>query len=73
MWTCPNCGANLDNGERCDCENEDRNEADHRIQADVVRYKPCRACGGNADVRTDFRNTPCPAGHIHFERTARVG
>ena len=38
MWTCPNCGANLDNGERCDCENEDRNEADHRIKADVVRY-----------------------------------
>lgn len=19
-WTCPNCGANLDPGERCDCE-----------------------------------------------------
>lgn len=20
MWTCPDCGANLDSGERCDCE-----------------------------------------------------
>ena len=21
-WTCPKCGANLDFGEKCDCENE---------------------------------------------------
>lgn len=21
-WTCPLCGANLDNGEKCDCEGE---------------------------------------------------
>ena len=21
-WTCPNCGANLDAGERCDCREE---------------------------------------------------
>ena len=26
-YTCPNCGANLDPGERCDCEKEqDENE-----------------------------------------------
>ena len=21
-WTCPDCGANLDHGEKCDCKNE---------------------------------------------------
>lgn len=21
-WTCPDCGANLDPGEKCDCQNE---------------------------------------------------
>lgn len=24
--TCPNCGAHLDPGERCDCEQEDEDE-----------------------------------------------
>lgn len=24
-WTCPKCGANLDHGEKCDCE-ENKNE-----------------------------------------------
>lgn len=29
MWTCPDCGANLDSGERCDCEREsDREKLD---------------------------------------------
>ena len=28
--TCPNCGAHLDSGERCDCEREDR---DHDLPA----------------------------------------
>lgn len=23
-WTCPLCGANLDPGERCDCEEEEK-------------------------------------------------
>ena len=23
-WTCPDCGANLDPGERCDCQNEEK-------------------------------------------------
>lgn len=27
-WTCPNCGANLDPGERCDCEKEEVKEDD---------------------------------------------
>lgn len=22
MWTCPNCGAHLDSGEKCDCEGD---------------------------------------------------
>ena len=25
--TCPNCGAHLDSGERCDCEAEGRSES----------------------------------------------
>lgn len=25
-YTCPNCGANLDPGERCDCEREEVSE-----------------------------------------------
>ena len=25
-WTCPECGANLDPGERCDCEEKDRQD-----------------------------------------------
>lgn len=27
-YTCPNCGANLDPGERCDCEKEIEENAD---------------------------------------------
>ena len=23
-WTCPKCGANLDHGEKCDCEDNER-------------------------------------------------
>ncbi len=23
-WTCPLCGANLDRGEKCDCQNEEK-------------------------------------------------
>lgn len=27
-WTCPECGANLDHGEKCDCQNnENKKEA----------------------------------------------
>lgn len=30
-WTCPHCGANLDFGEKCDCEEiEDTNRRHHR-------------------------------------------
>ena len=25
-WTCPNCGANLDLGEKCDCEDDENEE-----------------------------------------------
>jgi hypothetical protein len=28
-WTCPNCGANLDPGEKCDCENETKEDDIH--------------------------------------------
>ena len=28
-WTCPNCGANLDPGEKCDCNNETTKEDNH--------------------------------------------
>ncbi len=30
-WTCPNCGANLDPGEKCDCEtlNETKEDKPH--------------------------------------------
>lgn len=24
-WTCPECGANLDPGEKCECENNNKN------------------------------------------------
>ena len=29
FWTCPDCGAHLDPGERCDCKNETKEEKDH--------------------------------------------
>lgn len=30
-WTCPHCGANLDFGEKCDCQQqEDINRIHHR-------------------------------------------
>lgn len=33
MWTCPDCGANLDSGERCDCEREsDRENLDRAFE-----------------------------------------
>lgn len=25
-WTCPNCGAHLDPGEKCDCNNNDKED-----------------------------------------------
>ena len=25
-WTCPKCGANLDFGEKCDCEDDESEE-----------------------------------------------
>ena len=28
-WTCPDCGANLDPGEKCDCKNETKEETTH--------------------------------------------
>lgn len=39
MRTCPDCGANLDSGERCDCEREsDREKLDRacRMIADAI-------------------------------------
>ena len=30
-WTCPHCGANLDPGERCDCQDEQEEPADTDI------------------------------------------
>lgn len=27
-WTCPYCGAHLDRGERCDCQNEEKEQED---------------------------------------------
>lgn len=29
-WTCPNCGANLDPGEKCDCDRDARNGDDKK-------------------------------------------
>lgn len=28
-WTCPDCGANLDPGEPCDCKNTDKEDFTH--------------------------------------------
>lgn len=30
--TCENCGANLDPGEKCDCENETETKSDNKSQ-----------------------------------------
>lgn len=28
-WTCPYCGANLDPGEKCDCDKSDKEDDNH--------------------------------------------
>lgn len=38
FWTCPYCGANLDIGEHCDCqEQEDTNRRYHRHNKQFMR------------------------------------
>ena len=44
-WTCPHCGANLDPGEKCDCQDtmEQKKQAFKRQLADLhnTRSKEC--------------------------------
>lgn len=43
MRKCENCGANLDSGERCDCEREsDREKLDRACELIKRPYVPCK-------------------------------
>ena len=45
---CPNCGAHLDSGEVCDCEEgDDRNPR--------ARYERCKDCGRKWNVSRQLR------------------
>lgn len=45
MWTCPDCSANLDSGERCDCES-DREKLDRACwMITEAMYTLCAADG----------------------------
>lgn len=47
MWTCPECGANLDSGERCDCEREsDREKLDNACWMIASAISTMRAADG---------------------------
>ena len=42
FWCCPDCGANLDPGERCDCSEKEKSPADVEDRQGIVteRYDP---------------------------------
>ena len=42
-WTCPHCGANLDPGERCDCQDsmKKKKQAGRRHLANLLNTKNC--------------------------------
>ena len=40
--TCPDCGASLDPGERCDCREEQKEKCPAADVVEVVRCKDCR-------------------------------
>lgn len=45
MRKCENCGANLDSGERCDCE-RDREKLDRACELIKRPYVPCKRLTG---------------------------
>lgn len=36
---CPNCGAHLDPGERCDCNNEEQDDRESAVERENVMEK----------------------------------
>lgn len=84
MWTCPECGANLDSGERCDCES-DRENLDRacwmiaeaistmRVADRLLRecgIVPCATLDYDYDImdRTYGRHIQLMSGREAFER-----
>lgn len=70
FWTCPDCGANLDPGERCDCrENvaESRKSAAWLVEEELGTGQYALVTGGSGDeiyCKLERRKRQCRKYHI---------
>ena len=57
FWTCPQCGANLDSGESCDCENKKETVPTPRKQPQTKVIKPSLSA-----LKQDVKERRCANG-----------
>ena len=61
-WTCPYCGANLDHGERCDCDEAKKDRGEKKvIKENWDNHEVRRSPETHADMRrkSSMRSEAC--------------